>query len=205
MLPIRVRLQFSSWAHLVGSKMRPLKPKSGGRSAGWMFAFTHKFTCFLIHSPKRKQTYLSASPLSAFYSALNAFSHSLKKKSCIVRLAFAFFSLAYWQGFCMCILWGWLSQAGRCFTGFTSEQLYPPGTFKQTQITLTCLSSLLFFHTGCRHVRKWPVQHMTSCIQQQAMTLRMTEWVKMMLSVKIESHTLYLAWAENSPRFNYTN
>lgn len=99
MLPIRVRLQFSSWAHLVGSKMRPLKPKSGGRSAGWMFAFTHKFTCFLIHSPKRKQTYLSASPLSAFYSALNAFSHSLKKKKLYSKVGFCFLLTRILTGF----------------------------------------------------------------------------------------------------------
>lgn len=43
----------------------------------------------------------------------------------------------------MCILWRQISLAGRCFTGFIRERLYPPGTLKQTQITLTCLSSSL--------------------------------------------------------------
>lgn len=133
-------------------------------SAEWMSALTHKFPCFfLIHSTRQEQTHFSTSPLSAFSFVLNAFSHSrIKKKSFRVRLAFAFFSLTCWQGFCMCILWRQISLAGRCFTGFTTALLYPPGTLKQTEITLTCLSSSFYSHTGYRHLENWTMLHITS-------------------------------------------
>lgn len=51
--------------------------------------------------------------------------------------AYCLLLTACWQGFCMCILLGQISLARWCFTDFATEQLYPPGALKQTQISLT--------------------------------------------------------------------
>lgn len=99
----------------------------------------HKSMWFLHETG---QTHCSASPLSAFFCSV--FSH------CLIctknREAGFYFLLTHMLTGLLHVypLGTDLTLPRWCFTSFATEQLYPPGALKQTQIALTCLSSSLF-------------------------------------------------------------
>lgn len=104
----------------------------------------------LIHGTRQEQTYSSTPPLSAYSFVLNAFSHSphekKKEKKNILesaRLASLSSGSHADRNFCMCILSRQIFRAGRCFTGFTREQLYPPRN-SQTDTNYFDMSSVFF-------------------------------------------------------------